>query len=163
MKKFICVFMVLLLCGCTGKASEVKAVTKGLSAKAHIYHYGKEYECDIKCQENGEVSFLITSPKNLKDFTIIFKDGEVTASYRGLKYTPALDNLPSGAVLSEIYGVIEYLQKDEYTVNQKSETFFVKGETGGNDFCFYLTEAGLPLNIVFEKNKFYVVFSEVTL
>ena len=164
MKKFICVFVCLfLLCGCGGKASDVRVVTTGITAKAYVYHYGDEYECDIKFAENGEVSFLITKPKNLKDFTIIFKDGEVYATYKGLNYTPKLSALNYGGILKEINGVISFLQKGEYTVMKKSEGYFVKGQTEENNFCLYLTEAGIPLNIVFEKDSFYVVFSEIAL
>ncbi len=164
MKKIICVFVCLfLLCGCTGKPSDIKVVTKGISAKVHIYCYGKEYECNVKIDENGEAGFLITSPKNLKDFTIIFKDGEVKASYKGLNYTPSLSAIDYGGALKEIYGVINYLQKGDYAVLKKSESYYVKGQTEENNFCLYVTEAGLPLNIVYEKDNFYVVFSEVTL
>ncbi len=164
MKKIICVFVCLfLLCGCTGKTVGVKVVTKGITAKANIYYYGKEYECNINANQNGEVSFLITKPKNLKDFTITFKGDEVFAKYKGLNYSPSLSAIDYGGALKEIYGVISYLQNNDYTVMKKSEGYFVKGKTGENNFCLYVTEAGLPLNIVYEKDSFYVVFSEVSL
>jgi hypothetical protein len=164
MKKIICVFvLLLLLCGCGGKTVGVKVITKGITAKANIYYYGKEYECNLKAAENGEVSFLITKPKNLKDFTIIFKDGEVFAKYKGLNYTPSLSSLDYGGVLQEIYGVITYLQNNDYAVIKKSEEYYIKGKTKKNNFCLFVTEAGLPLNIVYEKDNFYIVFSEVTL
>ena len=164
MKKIICVFVCLfLLCGCGTKASDVKVVTKGITAKANIYYYGNEYECNINADQNGEVGFLITKPKNLKDFTITFIGGEVSAKYKGLNYSPSLSAIDYGGALKEIYGVLSYLQNSDYAVMKKSEGYFVKGKTEENNFCLYVTEAGLPLNIVFEKDNFYVVFSEVSL
>ena len=63
-------------------------------------------------EENGKESYLVTKPKNLKDFTIIFEGDNITSEYKNLKFSPKLSAMPQGSILKELNGVKGILYLD---------------------------------------------------
>lgn len=162
MKRIICACMcLLLLCSCAENTAQIEAVTRGISYTAHIFYYGEEYECQVKVEENGKESYLVTKPKNLKDFTIIFENEEVVAEYKNLKFSPELSALPQGSVLKELHGVIKYIESNEYTVYKSKENFYINGMADSLEFKLIIAESGLPLSVEF-NNEFEVIFASVS-
>ena len=163
MKRIICACVCcLLLCSCAKSTAQIKVVTKGISYTAHIFYNDKEYICDTVIDNSGKAEFLITKPKNLKDFTVVFENGKVTAKYKGLQFTPDISSMPQGAFLKELYSVHSFLENNKYTVYKQGEKFFVSGRADTLDFELTLSETGLPLEIQF-SNEFNIVFSQVSL
>lgn len=160
MKKIICVCMVILsLCSCSKKVANIKVLNKAVSYTAHIFYYGEEYECDIKTESSGKTFYLITKPKNLKDFTLAFETDKITALYRGLEFSPDISAIPQGSVLKELYAMNCYFDNNDYTVYKNSDSFSVSGFAGTKNFTLTVTESGLPISAVFEDDKFYAVFT----
>ena len=161
MKRIICACICcLLLCSCGKNTARVTVVTRGISYTAHIFYYDKEYECDVKVDSGGKAEFLVTKPKNLKDFTLVFENGKITAKYKNLEFTPELSAMPQGSFLKELYAVISFFENNSYTVYKHNETFYVKGKADTLDFKLKLSEAGLPLEVEFDS-EFKIIFSKV--
>lgn len=162
MKRIICACMcLLLLCACAKDTAQVAVVTKGISYTAHIFYYGEEYECTVNVDSNGKETYLVTKPKNLKDFTIIFEGDNVTAEYKNLRFAPELSNMQQGSVLKELHGVKKYIENNEYTVYKSRDTFYVNGKADTMDFKLIVSESGLPISVEFDS-EFNVIFSSVS-
>ena len=150
----------LLLCSCNQTTAEIEAVTRGISYTAHIFYYGEEYECNVELDENGKESYLVTKPKNLKDFTIIFEGDNITSEYKNLKFSPQFSAMPQGSILKELHGVIKYIENNDYTVYKSKENFYINGTADSLDFKLIIAESGLPLSVDF-GNGFEVIFASV--
>ncbi len=161
MKRIICACVCcLLLCSCGKSASQVSVVTRGISYTAHIFYYDKEYECNAVIDTSGKAEFLVTKPENLKDFTIVFENGKITAKYKNLEFTPELSAMPQGSFLKELYGINVFFENNSYTVYKQGETFYAKGTADTLDFKLTLSEAGLPLEAELGSD-FKIIFSSV--
>ena len=159
MKKLICVLMcVVFLCGCTEKGS-VKAVSDGISYRAHIFYFGKEYDCNVRiCDSRAEYT---VKGGLLDGFKSIYSDDGVILQCEDKK-SRLYTTLPEGCMTGTLFEMNSYL-KGEYETEKKDGEYIVKGYTSLGKFDLKLTKAGLPLSCYLNGEDFYVEFYDVSL
>ena len=157
MKKIICALLSLvLLCSCSSHKN-VRVVNRGLSYKAHIFYYDKEYEllCDV--YEDG-AKYLCTSGK-IEGFGAEVTKNGMTVYYSDMKKEIKTD----GSVFSVLYMLTKFFDGDAYSSQEDGGNYYVDGQTTYGKFRYYFTPAGLPLSVTFENGDFSAEFSYITL
>ena len=160
MKKILCaLFCVIFLCGCSdGKMPE--AVNRNISYRAHIFYYGKEYECDAEIDGEGRAVYKIKDGL-LDGFTATYFGDSITLSYAE-KQSPQPYSYPKGSMLSVLYELNESLD-GEYKTEKKEGQYIISSETTIGKYTLLISGAGLPLSAQLDKEEFYVEFYDVCL
>ena len=103
-------FALFYFCGCDN-ASATKPVCDNITYDAVVQYYGNEYTLKVEIDAVGTAKYSVVSPSSLKDFSIVFSGGGVTAYYKGLTYEPKLDSLPYGGLMQSLYMMNENARK----------------------------------------------------
>lgn len=160
MKKILCALIcVIFLCGCEGAAAP-KAVNRNISYRAHIFYYGKEYDCFVVIDGDGRAEYKINDGL-LEGFTATYFGDSITLSYAE-KENPQPYSYPKGNMLSVLYELNESLS-GEYKTEKKDGQYVVLSETTLGEYTLFISGAGLPLSAKLDDEEFYVEFYDVSL
>lgn len=160
MKKFICVFLSLvLLCSCSS-GTDVQVVNRGLNFKAHIFYLSEEYVCSVSIDGDGTATFK-TEEGILSGFIAVCQGEKVRLSYEGKE--SELDNsLFSGSVFVPIAEMFSYFNSNTCGIEEEDNNYFVKGETSAGQFTLFVSPAGLPIRANIDDPDFSVDFYDVS-
>ncbi len=158
MKKIICALLSLvLLCSCSLEKN-VRVVNRGLSYKAHIFYFDKEYHilCDVS-QQGAEYSVI---DGQIKGF------GE-KADKNGIKvYLGTLEKeikSKNTSVFELLYDITEFFDTEDYKTENDGGNYFVDVKTDFGKYRYLLTPAGLPISIKDENGNFSAEFYDIAL
>lgn len=145
MKKFLCLIIpIIFLCGCTSKAKDITPITKGLTFNAKIMYYNEAYECDVEISKNGNTKVSFLFPENLLGLKVFYSGNNVTAEFKGIKYTALAKSLPQYSVSDTIYNVFSNNYDEVYN---KDDSYFVTKKDNDTEYKMYLGATGLPIKI----------------
>ena len=151
MKKLLCLLLFIPLIGCAQKTN-IKPVTRNISFSAEMSYYNEYYEMAVDINNSGDMSVSILQPKELEGLIFNIKDGKTTAEFSGIRINT--DNNYKTAAVNFIYSVFK---AEEQTVFENDNRFFTKGICDGGEYKMYISEAGLPLQILDSTNRFEVI------
>lgn len=119
-------------------------------------YFNEYYEIAVDIKANGDATFSLQHPKELKGLTFFINDGNLTAEFTGIKIETD-DNYKTTAV-NFIYSAFEM---QEQTVYENDDRFFTKGKCDGGEYKMYISEAGLPLSITDNIGRFEVIIKNI--
>ncbi|MBE6729373.1 MAG: hypothetical protein E7568_03970 [Ruminococcaceae bacterium] len=159
MKKIICVLLVLLsLAGC-GSINAVTPVNRGIAYRAHIFYYGKEYDCDVKIDEQGRAEYRIRDGQ-LSGLCLCFYGDKIKYSYMDKEFEESF--ALNGGMLNTLYEMNESIS-DDCKVEKTDNEWVLNGETANGEYELFLSGGGLPIKACLDGDSFYVDFYDVTL
>ena len=155
MKKLLCLLLFVPLIGCAQK-TDIKPVTRNISFSAEMTYYNEYYEMAVDIKGNGDMSVSILQPKELEGLIFNIIDGKTTAEFSGIKINTD-DNYKTAAInfISSVF------KAEEQTVFENDNRFFTKGICDGGEYKMYISEAGLPLQIVDGGNRFEIIIKNL--
>lgn len=157
MKKLcISLLILLLLCSC-GVKKEITPRLSGISFTAEINYYNENYTLDGVISKDGKFLAEIKEPEELRDLVITLDGDKTQVNYKGLVYTPLEGSMPFAGVLSEFYGQICKIIKDE-PVSSTSD-----GIIKGDGFTLTVSPTGLPLKLEIPDERFTFNFYNVSI
>ena len=167
MKKTISVLLLavlmLLLCACGDKKSDITPVVMGISFTAELTYYNECYEANVKVGENGETDMEITSPDTIKGLELHFDGEDVTAKYAGLDYKTDFASLPEGACCMLLYRILKDACKEDVCVIFGGDEYYIQRDAADIGYKLFLGATGLPISAEDSENGFTVNFKNVTI
>ena len=166
MKKLFCLFVciiLILLCGCKNKSSDVTAVTTGLKFTAVIDYGGKSYECDVEIPKNSNIIIKAVNPESLNGMIYNFSDSGVKIDFNGLTYDTDITALPKNSVFGFIYDIFRDADKNKENVKVHNDDLLITGKTGAYEYNMFLGSSGLPIKIEAEENGITAFINRVTI
>ena len=145
MKKILCLLiLVLFLCSCNVKSSNITPVTKGICFDADLSYYNETYQIKALIKENGDTEITFTSPKELSGLKISYIGDQITSDYNGIKYTSPLKESPQYSVSDIIYKIFSTVYDNVIT---KDDSYYVESELDSLKYKLYIGATGLPIKI----------------
>lgn len=145
MKKIIAVFLLIsLLAGCS-VGTEATPVTENLSFNTRVHYYNETYEAAALIDAQGNMTFDITSPEDIKGLRLEFTGDELKATFEGLEYTEKNPQL-TGA-FGEINKIFNDIRNNNKQVRADDDSYFVEGAVGGCEYDLTVSPAGLPIEL----------------
>lgn len=158
-KIFVLQLIFILLCGCNSKKS-VTPVLNNISFTAAFNCDDSEFECNADLSDNV-LTVKVTKPETIKDFTLIYKNGAVTAEYIGITYTPKSYNMPQTAFAQIFYDAVNKINSDGITAECVDENAVINNKINGYDFSMIISPTGFPISFTVESLGLKAVFSNV--
>lgn len=155
MKKFLCLILLIPLIGCAQKTN-IKPVTRNISFTAEMTYFNEYYEMAVDIKANGDTTFSMQHPEELKGLIFNVKDDNLTAEFSGIKIET--DNNYKAAAVNFLYSAFK---TQEYTVYENDNRFFVKGDCDVGEYKMYISGAGLPIKITDNANRFEIVIKNL--
>ena len=145
MKKIIaaCLF-IFLLAGCSIK-TQTKPVTQNLSFNTRVHYYNETYEAAALIDAQGNMTFDITSPEDIKGLKLEFTGDELKATFDGLEYTEKNPQL-TGA-FGEINKIFNDIRNGDKQVRNDEGEYFIEGRVDGCEYDLTVSPAGLPIEL----------------
>ena len=165
-----------ILTGCISTpATEISSVPDCLagsfSSEIHIISGENEFNADITKSDkiwNAEFS----QPSTLSGFELVFEDGMVSASYKGLAFSIPKDALPVQSALQNLILVSDNLEalncetsddEDSNTSDIKctveKDLCSIKGTIDNGEFELITDKQGIPLTFTMENFNLTIEFS----
>lgn len=162
MKRVLSLGLIVLffLCGCQ-EPEEVYPVTNDITFLLKIEYYNEKYTLNCKRDKNGETTFSVLIPTELKGYRLILNGKEITAKYKGLEYTPKEESFFTYDVAATVYRIINSIDTTKKLKFKEGKNSEINSSIDKVDFCFVFSPAGLPLSIRVPEKELNCVFSAV--
>ena len=155
-KVFSVILVLLLLCGCKGKA-KITPVTKGISFSCIATYYNETYECDCDVQKNGDTSVEFKSPADIEGLKFTFSKNGVSVNFKELQYVSE-KIVFENSVSSLIYDVISESEKEVFV---QDDVFYIEGVNNEFEYKLQLGATGLPIKITTRPDIAQIEFKKV--
>lgn len=145
MKKIIlAISLIFLLAGCSAK-TEIKPVTENLSFNSRIHYYNETYEAAGLIDAQGNLTFEITSPEDIKGLRLEFTGEELKTTFDGLEYSEKNPQL-TGA-FGEVNKVLKDIRNAAKTTRVDDDNYFIEGKVNGCEYDLTVSPVGLPIEL----------------
>ena len=145
MKKIIAAFLfIFLLAGCS-VGTETVPVTENLSFNTRVHYYNETYEAEALIDAQGNMTFDITSPEDIKGLRLEFTGDELKSTFDGLEYTEKNPQL-TGA-FGEINKIFNDIRSGDKQARTDDGEYFVEGRVDGCEYDLTVSPAGLPIEL----------------
>ncbi|NMA79468.1 MAG: hypothetical protein GX967_02335 [Clostridiales bacterium] len=131
----ICILLIVLslsiLTSCKGKDSPTPPdLNRGFTCNADINYGDLSATAEIKRTGAGVWDLKFTSPKNLKDISLSYSEGDVKVGYKGFSFSISESALPIKAIASSIIGAIDNAATQSgIDVKSSGDDFIINGKT----------------------------------
>lgn len=147
----------LFLVGCSS-GTDIEPVLRNISFTAEMSYYNENYEMAVEIFKDGEAVIELTYPEELKGLKFKIKNEELTSEYNGITFE---DKNNFKTLAAELL----YLpfKNEKQKVYNEDDCFFIKGKCNGGEYIMYVTEAGLPLEISDNLERFKIIIKNLTI
>ena len=162
MKKIYYFLFVLVIIisntGCTNKSPKVTLITKGLSFTMETENGEEKIICNAKITKDGNGSFAIVEPSEIKGLTFNFKDGTTILSYKELSHN--LSGEPNETnIVSVVYNIFTDINNKKSAIKKNDNNIICNGKINGCNYTVWFGATGLPLKILYDKNTEIIIKS----
>ena len=154
---FSVLLVVIMLSGCSSKATKIETVTKGISFECEITYYNETYECDCVVQKNGEATFKFKYPTEIEGLEFLFSKNGVSAKYNEIEHINENETFRNTAA----YLIWDVLSNASGEVKSENDVFFIEGESKEYDYRLELGATGLPIKLKTNPDIIDVTFKDV--
>lgn len=144
---FFCI-LIFVLCSCKNTDKFIP-ITKNLSFTAESVFGATEYSINTICDNNGNLTFCVKKPENIKDLKLIFSNKNVKVCFYELEKEIPLVNLEENSLFKIIYCAFSNTENIEYHNGEYRSIFTVNEE----EYEIIFSEFGIPLEIKSENCK----------
>lgn len=159
-KRILPFIFIFALCSCT-QSKSVDLVLDNISFTAEIEYFNEKYQCDA-CLSADSTKITVLQPEEIAGLTFNLKNGEITAEYLGITYSPDTNKTLSGNVAVIIDGIFRLVRSDNETAISNNNNCIIKGEYNKKDFTFEFSPQGLPLKLSIE-DEMKIYFKKVSI
>ena len=161
MKKVICVFLIVFLCGCSGGTKFVPQI-KNIKFTAMVTFFNEYYEAQTEVSNDGTIQILVTQPSEISGLKFTCFGEDVTAEYMGLKYKPDFEGMPNG-VAKTLCSVINDANESFAEFEESNGNYEMRGRVDDRAYTLLLSPSGLPISVEIPDDSYKIDFKNVTL
>lgn len=162
LKKFFALSLMFLgLCGCSEKTT-VEPMLADISFVAEIKYDDNDFTADATISQDA-LNLVVTSPKEIKGFTLNISKNSTTAEFNGVKFDFDTNSLPYGAIAQVLCDVFDDIDTSNSAVVSGEENCVVDGRVNGYDYSFCFSPSGLPLSLQIDDIDLKINFKNVTI
>lgn len=163
----VTIFTAVCLCACSvaGKGSSSKPNGLGSRFQADVSIELDELSSEgtIKRFGDGMWEVEFSSPNTLSGVMLSFSEGNVTASYKGLKFSVPQSALPVKAMMLNLISAVDDLAKnEELTGSEEDGMLKIDGSLDGGEYTLIVDKDGNIALFEMPNNKLKIVFSNIT-
>lgn len=115
------------------------------------------------CRSGGEWDIEFTSPNTLSGVKLVFADGNVSASYKGLSFSVPQSAVPVKAMMAELISAVEEnASMDELTGEEKDDTLRISGKLDAGSYTLIVDADGNLCGFEMPNNKLTMSFTNFT-
>lgn len=138
---FAAVVLFFLFAGCSNQPSQESVIQQltNFSCKADITYGEFTASADVTRQADGQTTFVITEPESLKDMTFLFRDDQVSISYKGLTIdVEPTSFLASAAGSALVHSIDQTLKSENLQIVQKEDVLELSSKSFSGNYTMQL-------------------------
>ena len=116
------------------------------------------------CRSGDAWDIEFTSPNTLSGVKLMFADGSVSASYKGLSFSVPQSAVPVKAMMTELISAVEEnASKEELSGEEKDDTLRISGSLDAGSYTLIVDTDGNLCGFEMPNNKLTMSFTNFTL
>lgn len=160
MKKIVfALLLILCLCSCTKNQIELKLTE--ITFTAELSYFNEVYVFDGHIDKEGTLIAKIKEPEGLQDLKLTVNADGITADYKGLTYTANEATMPFSKIVSDFYGPIGFLCKNQSALEERDGE--ISGKFGNAEYVLTVSPTGLPQKLDISSQHIAVKFYNVSI